>query len=122
MQCFGTQAALPGPSGSKGVLQGPSVTQAVLPETNPGVRSSVLPVPPAKEKKSRGRNANREGKGGGKGGVKLSVTPPTESAPDSEPDAESTATDKPDILDLTTEDLEVEAEGDIGEKASLDVD
>ena len=104
----GTQAALPGPSGTQGVLQGPSVTPAVLPGTNPGVRSSALPEPPAKEKKSRGRNAAREGKGGGKSGVKSSVTPPTESAPDTEPAADSTATDKPDILDITAEDLEAE--------------
>ena len=118
----GTQVALPGPSGTQVVLQGPSVTQVVLPGTNPGVRSMVLPVPPAKDHKGRGRNSGRGGKGGGKGGDRSSDTPPTESAPDTEPAAESTATDRPDILDLTTEDLEVEAEGDIGEIASLEVD
>ena len=58
----GTQADLPGPSGTQGVLQGPRVTPAVVPGTNPGVRSSVLPEPPAKEKKSRGRNAGKESK------------------------------------------------------------
>ena len=104
----GTQADLPGPSGTQGVLQGPRVTPAVLPGTNPGVRSSVLPEPPAKEKKSRGRNADKEGKKGGKGVVKSSVTPQTESASDTEPAADSTATDKPDSLDITAEDLEAE--------------
>ena len=66
----------------------------------------------------RGHTKGKEGeaveevKGGGKGGDKGSKSsnpPPTESAPDTVPAAESTATDKPDILDLTTEEQEVEA-------------
>ena len=54
------------------------------------------------------------GKGGGKGsnkGSKSSNPLSTESAPDTVPPAESTATDKPDILDLTTEEQEVEVPG-----------
>ena len=68
----------------------------------------MLPEPPAKEKKSRGRNAVKEGKKGGKGVVKSSVTPQTESASDTEPAADSMATDKPDSIDITAEDLEAE--------------
>ena len=87
-------------------------------------------VPPTRthQGKGKGGRGGRGGKGSGKGGDKGSKSsnpPPTESAPDTVPAAESTATDKPDILDLTTEEQEVEAAGesaDIGEKASLDID
>ena len=87
-----------------GYLAGPSGTG-----TNPGVRNMELPVPPTKEHKGRGRNSGRGGIGGGKGGDKGSKSsnpPPAESAPDTETAAESTATDRPDILDLSTKDLE----------------
>ena len=66
----GTQADFPGPSGTQGVLPGPSVTPTVVPGTNPWAMSSGLPIPPAKEKKGRGRNAAREGKVGGKSLIK----------------------------------------------------
>ena len=114
----GTQVALPGPSG----------TQVFLLGISPGVRNMEPLLPPTREHKGKGGRGGRGGKGGGKGGDKGSKSsnpPPTESAPDTVPAAESTATDKPDILDLTTEEQEVEAageSGDIGEKASLDVD
>ena len=62
----------------------------------------MLHQPPAKEKKSRGRNAVEDGKKGGKGVVKTSVTPQTESAAYTELADDSTATDKPDSLQSLT--------------------
>ena len=119
---------LPGVSGTQVVLPGASGTQVVLPGTSPVVRNMEPLVPPTRTHQGKGGRGGRGGKGSGKGGDKGSKSSnptPTESGPDTVPTAESTATDKPDILDLTTEEREVEAAGestDIGEKASLDID
>ena len=119
---------LPGVSGTQVVLPGASGTQVVLPGISPVVRNMEPLVPPTRTHQGKGGRGGRGGKGGGKGngkGSKSSDPPSTESAPDTVPPAESTATDKPDILDLTTEEQEVEAAGesvDTGEKASLDID